>query len=143
MSVAASALSRALHAALEDDAALSGLVGGRIYDRVPDRAPTPYLTHGALTSRPLDAEGVEEHVVTLDAWSRGHGRREVQEILAALETALADGPTGPPPSLAGRLDPGEGVRLVSVGHLSGDVVSDDDTDLEHAIARYRIVTETL
>ena len=141
MSAQASALSRALHETLASDADLSAIIRGRIFDRVPDRASTPYLTHGTLVSRPLDAEGVEEHAVTLDAWSRGHGRREVQDILAALDAALRDTTPARASALASRLSSGGSVRLVSIARLAHEIVSDDDTDLEHAIARYRVVTE--
>ena len=60
----------------------------RLFDRVPERARVPYLTFGALRSVPLDAEGAERHELTLDLWSRGRGRTQATNALAAVRAAL-------------------------------------------------------
>ena len=127
---AASELSRAIYQRCREAESLRAIVGSRIYDRVPDSTPVPYVTLGALTSRPIDAEGVEEHLVVLDAWSRGHGRREVQAMLDAVRAALIDV----------NLDLGQ-THLVALAHLASEVVADNDTDLEHGICRLRAVTQ--
>ncbi len=93
MSLSASwALQKAVHAALVNDAALSSLVGGRVFDRPPADVTFPYVTLG--DTQVTSAEGGEAaiHKLTLVAWSRNNGRREAKEMLAAIFTVLNEAP---------------------------------------------------
>lgn len=130
MSAGGASLSRAIHVMLSNDGELAGLVGNRIFDRVPDRATLPYITYGTLRSAPLDAEGVEEHALVIDCWSRGHGRREVEAILARVVALLTANVPSP-----------ENAHGVSLALSGSEIVADDDLDLEHGIARLRAVTQ--
>ena len=128
---AARELMAAVQAALAGHADLAGLVGGRIYDRVPDRPAFPYLTYGGLRSRALDGEGLTEHALTLSAWSRGRGRGEAQAIVAAVAAALAE-----PPDIAGDH------RLVSLRAVAAASEGGRD-EVESATITLRAVTEPL
>lgn len=132
MSAGRASFLRAIHGTLSEDSELGDLIGGRIFDRVPDRAPLPYITYGTLRSAPLDAEGVEEHALTIDCWSREHGRREAETILArVIALLLRDVPT---------LD---AARAVSLNLVGSEIAADRDLDLEHGIARLRAVTQPI
>ena len=85
-------LQKALHAALVADAALSSLVGGRVFDRPPQDADFPFVTLGDSEVEPDGggSEGAAIHRLALSVWSRGRGRRETKEIMSAADAALRD-----------------------------------------------------
>jgi hypothetical protein len=97
MSSAASALLAAVKARLAADATLEALLGGpgRIHDGPPRNAPFPHVAFETIESRPvggLDAP-LEEHRLTLTAWSRAGGRREALALADRLDGLLdAAGP---------------------------------------------------
>lgn len=88
--------------ALKADADLGGMVGTRIYDRVPEKAAgkagveTPYVSLGPMSSVTADADCIDGEEITLqfDVWSRGdgdaYGGREARRIMAAIRRALSD-----------------------------------------------------
>jgi hypothetical protein len=89
---AANALMQAIHARLAGDAGLTALIGpDGIRDRLLPRPKLPAVVFGALETRDLSTatEAGEEHVLTLEIWSEGEGRRQAQEI-AGRVTALLD-----------------------------------------------------
>lgn len=89
------ALQAAVVAALESDPALAGLIGPHgVFDRLVDKAALPYLVLGPMTTFDWSTatEAGTEHVFTLEAWSGAAGKREVQEIAAAVRAVLHDGP---------------------------------------------------
>lgn len=127
------ALQKAFYLKLTADAALNALLGGpRIYDDVPVRGEFPYVTFGQTTERDwstgTDIGG--EHVVTLHVWSRAAGRKEADEIIDAVRTALHDQAL----SLSGH-------SLVNLRHEFSDARRDADGESYHGITRYRAVTE--
>lgn len=127
------ALQKAFYLKLTADAALNALLGGpRVYDDVPVRGEFPYVTFGQTTERDwstgTDIGG--EHVVTLHVWSRAPGRKEADEIIDAVRTALHDQAL----SLSGH-------RLVNLRHEFSDARRDADGESYHGITRYRAVTE--
>ena len=119
----------AVYDALRTGQPVRDLLDDRLFDRVPERARVPYLTFGALRSVPLDAEGTERHELTLDLWSRGRGRSEATEALAAVRDAL------------------DGADLSIRGHRSIDCrvtaseSGPEGLELHRAALRLRIVTE--
>lgn len=127
------ALQRAIQSAVAGDGELTTLIGRRLFDRVPDRARHPYVTHGPVETLPLEGDGpgggAVQHLVTLDVWSRARGRREVLAILAALRRALH----GAAPAL-------DGHRLVSLREVSASALPDED-GVARGTATYRAVTE--
>jgi hypothetical protein len=129
------ALQQAVYAELASDTALLALLGSaRIYDDVPQGTAFPYITLGSATTRDWStgSEAGDEHALTLHAWSRAGGRKEVQALVGAIHDALHDA------SLT--LD---GHRLVNLRHESSDSRREGDGDTYHGIARFRAVTEPL
>lgn len=129
------ALQKAFFLKLTADAALASLLGGpRIYDDVPVRGEFPYVTFGQTTERDWSTgtDDGGEHVVTLHVWSRAAGRKEADEIMSAVRTALHDQAL----SLTGH-------RLVNLRHEFSDARRDADGESYHGITRYRAVTEVV
>ena len=129
------ALQKAFFLKLTADAALALLLGGpRIYDDVPVRGEFPYLTFGQTTERDWSTgtDDGAEHVVTLHVWSRAAGRKEADEIMSAVRTALHDQVL----SLTGH-------RLVNLRHEFSDARRDADGESYHGVTRYRAVTEAV
>lgn len=130
---AAWALHTALWQTLSSDEHLSTVLGGpRIYDDVPQAAPFPFVTLGEIRSNDWSTQESRghEHFVTLHAWSRSAGRKQVQAVLGALETALADAPL----TLQDH-------RLVSVLPVFWDARRESDGETYHGVMRLRAVTE--
>ncbi len=80
-------LQTAIKSALVD----ADVAGGRIYDQVPQDVTFPYVEFGDKHSLPDDLSGDDqgrrEHT-KLDVWSRYRGRKEVLQIISAIEDAL-------------------------------------------------------
>ena len=127
------ALQQAVFTSLSADAALSALIGaGHVHDHVPHAAHFPYVTLGqsAVYDWGTASEQGGEHFVTLHAWSKARGRKEVLEIIEAVIDALEAAP--PQPS---------GHVLVNLMAERIEVRFDDDLDGYHGLVRYRAVTE--
>jgi hypothetical protein len=110
---AANALLRAIHQRLAGDAGLTALIGpDGIRDRLLPRPKLPAVVFGELQSRDLSTvtEPGEEHFVTLEIWSDGEGRRQVQEIAGRVDALLHDA--------ALPLDEGVLVSLLRIGMRS-------------------------
>ena len=96
------------------------------------RSEFPYMTFGQTAERDWST-GTEpglEHTITLHVWSRGRGRKEADEVMAAAQSALHDAAL----SLTGH-------RLVNLRHEFSDARRDPDGESFHGISRYRAVTE--
>jgi len=78
-------LQAAIVKALKEDAQLIGLIGGRVYDRVPDPPVAPYITVGDMQvvddSNPC--QSLAEYSGLVDCWSEAVGYPEVKRIGAA------------------------------------------------------------
>jgi len=85
-------LQKAIVQTLKADADVVALIGGRIYDRVPEGAEFPYISFGAIESRSFMADCLDlaEITVQLDCWSRKAGFGELREIAEAVRQALHD-----------------------------------------------------
>jgi hypothetical protein len=133
MSSASWELQKSIHAALSGTAALTALLGGpRIYDDVPRGVEFPYVTLGESTVRDwgTSTEDGQEHVVTVNVWSRANGEREVTQIMAAIRDALHD--------VALTLT---GYQLVNLRQEFSDSRRDADGETYRGLLRYRAVTE--
>jgi hypothetical protein len=133
MTTAPAALRAAIHQALIADGALGAALGGaRIYDEPPRHAAFPYVTLGE--ARIVDASGdgapLQEHQLTLHAWSRQGGHREAHVITGALLSALDDAELSP-----------AGHRLVNLRFAIADIRREADGQTYHALVRFRAVTE--
>ena len=83
MAAATLALRAAIHAALLSDTALRAALGGpRIYDTLPREAAFPYVLLGytRLSDASGDAAPLQEHLLTLHAWSRQGGQHEAHAV---------------------------------------------------------------
>lgn len=75
---------------LRADAAVSAMIGQRIYDSVPAKAVYPYVSFGAHDYVPDDAECIAagEHTIMLDVWSEKPGRVEAKQVVDAVRRSL-------------------------------------------------------
>jgi hypothetical protein len=88
---AAAALQAAIHARLTSDSALTALLGGaKIHDHVPANEAFPYVTFGPAASFDWStgSEKGDEHLVTLQVWSRQQGKKQALDIAAAVVARL-------------------------------------------------------
>lgn len=133
MPTATAALRAAIHDALVADAPLTGILGGpKIYDEPPATAAFPYVTLGEARVSDFSAgdEALQEHQLTLHAWSRQGGHREAHMIAGALLQALDDAPLAP-----------DGHQLVNLRFSLADIRREADGRTYHALVRFRAVTE--
>ena len=84
---ATQALLAALFARLSSDPALVALIGADgVRDRLLPRPALPCIVFGDMESR--DDGGVEEHLLTLEIWSDGEGRRTGQSVAERVRLLL-------------------------------------------------------
>ena len=133
MPTATAALRAAIHDALTADTALAAILGGpKIYDEPPATAAFPYVTLGEARVSDFSAgdDKLEEHQLTLHAWSRQGGHKEAHLVAGALLQALDDAPLTP-----------AGHRLVNLRFTVADIRREADGRTYHALVRFRAVTE--
>ena len=133
MTASSWALQSSIFQALANSPELTSLLGGeRIYSNPPPAAQFPFITLGQTVN--LDwSTGTEdgtEHSLTLHVWSRGGGRKEAVEIMAAARAVLHEAAL----SLSG-------FRLVNLRHEVSEARRDPDGETYHGIVRFRAVTE--
>lgn len=133
MPAASTALRAAIHAALVADGAVNAALGGaKIYDEPPRNAAFPYVTLGdaRVIDVSADLAPMQEHQLTLHAWSRQGGHKEAHVIAGALLSALDDAPLSP-----------AGHRLVNLRFAIADIRREADGRTYHALLRFRAITE--
>lgn len=133
MPTSTAALRAAIHDALAADAALIGLLGGpKVYDEPPATAAFPYVTLGEARVADFSTgdDALQEHQLTLHAWSRQGGHKEAHMIAGALLQALDDAPLAP-----------DGHQLVNLRFSLADIRREADGRTYHALVRFRAVTE--
>lgn len=132
---AALALRAAIRQRLAADMTLQGVLGGpKVYDEVPLQALAPYVVLDAIESRDAGAVDLEaeEHLLTLNVWSRQAGMSEA--LWTAARVAF----------LLGR-DDGislTGYRLSNMSWLATDAKRSTDGRHRMAAIRFRAMTET-
>ena len=79
-------------ALLKASSDLSALIGGRVYDRVPEGVQFPYVSFGPSDEISDDADCIDGFEVTmqLDVWSRAVGFPECRRIVDAVRKALPE-----------------------------------------------------
>jgi len=87
---AEAALQKAFVAALKAHPGLSGIIAGRVYDRVPIDAPRPYVSLRDFSSNPFDADCMDswEIFVGVDVWSEAVGKVEASRAASFVTDAL-------------------------------------------------------
>lgn len=78
---------------LKDNAGVSAIVGGRIYDGAPPAKNRTYpdITFGPSDYTPDDADCIvgREETLQLDCWTRDHGRKaQCKRLVDAVKSAL-------------------------------------------------------
>ncbi len=127
-------IQEAVYAVLTASVPLKTYIGNpaRLYDDAPPGADFPYLTLGqaTVTDWSTSSDIGFEHRLTLHAWSRYGGRREVKEIMALVHDLLHDVNL----TLTGH-------RLINFRFVFSDIFRDPDGRTSHGVMRYRAVTE--
>jgi len=135
MPASAVALRAAIHDCLLADAGLIAVLGGaHVHDAPPRDAAFPYVTLGEarIVDASVDDGALQEHLLTLHAWSRQGGHKEAHVIAGALLQALDDAALSP-----------SGHRLVNLRFTVADIRREADGRTYHALVRFRAVTEPL
>ena len=128
-------LQTAIVATLQNDAALTRLLGGpKVFDRVPERVSFPYLTLGrtAVVDWSTGTEDGAEHVLTLHVWARGGSKQATYEIMDEVSRRLHDATL-----------PLEQHRLVNLRLQFAEARQEPDSPTYHGILRFRAVTEPI
>lgn len=121
---------------LKANAALSSLIGQRVYDAVPPKATFPYVSLGAGWETPDNADCLTALSVgfRIDVWSRSStatGFGEVRRIAHRVRTILHDA----------EIDLSEGA-LASMEFRRTDVMRDPDGLTSRASVEFSAIIET-
>ncbi len=116
----------AVVAALRGSSALAPLVAGRIYDRVPENQPQPYVAMASWFVREDGSDCADATAVSflVECYSDKPGRKEVGDIAGAVKDALH------------RLEPVGGEVL-----WRDTVYSTEDTLVSHAVVRFEALLD--
>ncbi|MCO6186690.1 DUF3168 domain-containing protein [Rhizobium sp. L1K21] len=132
MSSAESALQQAVYAALASDGGLSAMIGADgVHDRQLTKTDMPYVLIREMTASDIgaDGDGMQEILLTLEAWSAGAGHAEVQSIAGQVRAVLDD---------AG-LVLADGFSLISLYHRKTRIRRETKTRLHVAEMTFRAV----
>jgi hypothetical protein len=134
MSDARRALFVAVYEALTTDATLTGLVSGRVYDGAPRGAIHPFVSFGAVRSRPIDpdARPAVEHRLDIEVHSRAEGRTEASGIADRVRADLDEAAL-------------ELIQhaLVSLRWTETELARSADSGATRVLVRFRAVTEAV
>jgi hypothetical protein len=128
----ATELQKAIFAALGGNAALTAVIGARIFDHAPANAAFPYITFGrtSVYDWSTGTESGAEQLFTLHVWSKGRGKKEALEIMELARGTLHDA--------ALEL---EEHSLVNLRLEFSEARYDDRNEAHHGVLRFRAVTE--
>lgn len=129
------AFQEAVFGLLVNDSVLVELLGGaKIYDRAPEGAIFPYITFAGVNTRDAStaSESGLECRLTLNIWSRYHGKRQALDILQRIRALLEDGTV----ALSHHV-------LVNLMEEFADVSQDRDRLTYRGLIRYRAFIETM
>ncbi len=126
------ALQAAIVARLNADAEIAGLVGDRIYDRVPKVSEYPYISFGDTQILPETGEGTDgvETFVILHTWERFKGFDNVKSVGRLIIALLHDTD----------LAVSEHV-LLSILLQSAHYLRDPDGLTSHGVLTFQILTD--
>ncbi len=127
-------ISKAIHAALSANGAVTALLGTppRLYDNPPEDPVFPYLTYGPIRSEDISGDGavITNHIMTLHIWSRYGGRAEAMNIVRVVTAALENT----------ALTPGD-IHLVRARTLYTDIFRAPDGQTLHGLIRFSLTTD--
>jgi hypothetical protein len=132
MGAPAAELQKAVFEALTADAALSALIGERVYDQPPAATPFPYVTFGrtSLYDWSTGTESGTEQLFTLHVWSKAKGKKETLAVMEAARTVLE-----------GARLPLETEHLVDLTLEFAEARHDEDLSVHHGLLRFRALSE--
>lgn len=111
-------------------------LGAAVYDYVPEggAASWPYITVGEATETPANAHTFigRDTTVNLHVWSRYRGFAEANAVAHQVVALLDHRPQ--------ELDVGEGQYVTSIRFEFGQTLRDEDPEVRHVVARFRIRT---
>lgn len=128
------ALQAAVIQVLKGDSGIDGLVGDRVYDRVPKSAIKPYIVYGSdqvLRDDIGDCGEGWEVFISIHAWSESVGQPQVKRIGSAIVTALHNS----------FLDLTSDFRLVDFQHNETRYLRDPDGLSTQAIVEFRALVD--
>lgn len=128
-------LQAAMHARLREHAALTALLAAgadSLYDHVPPESLFPYIVMGEMTARPLNTQtdAAYEVDMTIYAYSRGTGMRELKKVMSACADALQNGGI----NVAGHL-------VVLCREMESDTRLESDGATRRGRMRFRLIVE--
>lgn len=126
-------LQRTVVATLRAAAPVASFVGTRVYDRIPEQAPYPFVHFGETQALDDDTDcgGSAEIFVTLHVWSNAVGAVEARQIVSAVRAALHRQPL----TLAAPY------ALTEIEHRDTRVFADTDKTLTHGVVTLRALVE--
>jgi hypothetical protein len=135
---AMSPVQAAIYTRLTTDATLMNtlLLGGSgVKDHVPAGSPMPYINIGEMVETPFPTMGRRGHqdVATLHIWGSALGFKPLQAILDRVNTLLDD--------FALVVSGHQTVRLAFEDAQALPDFADDESELRHIVAHYRVTTQ--
>lgn len=126
--LATSELQALIHTTLTGNTPLSNLVGGRIYDHVPDNKVFPYISIGECFPGPFRTHSRpgEETLQRIHVWSRAKGFKEAESIAEAIR-----------PLLDGQHFETANFTVAALWEGPGQVLRDPDGITRHIVIDYR------
>ena len=134
MSSPAADLQKAIFQALLGTLALTAMVADRIFDHAPAAVAFPYLSFGRASQYDwsTDMDTGTEHLLTINVWSKGRGRKQALDLAELVRARLHDATL--------TLD---GHRLINLRLETSEIRFDQDLDVYQGVLRFRAVTEPL
>lgn len=132
--------------ALRASAALTAIVGAKIYDRVPERlaggalvpdVTSPYISFGPVSMLPDDADCIDGEEITfqIDVWSWGsglaYGSVQARQIAGLVKKALHKADLELTTN-----------ALVSIRHAQTQILRDSDGITNHGVIQFTAIVET-
>ena len=133
---ASEALQKAIYTALVADFDVASLIGGRVYDGVPDKPVFPYVSFGPTDFAPEDADCItaRRETVQIDVWSRDQSRLRLAKVVVdAVYAALHDA----------NLPMDDPYALAELQVVMGTVRPDPDGITAHGILQFNALVETV
>lgn len=137
MTAPLSSLQTALYSRLTADSALTALLASgvnSILDHVPAGTPFPYIVLGEMEQAPVMTQDSSGHdvTITIHGFSRYNGFAEIENIMAAVSSALENAPF-----------PVGGYQLVLCQPVQSSTLLDSDGETRHSLQHFHIVLDPL
>lgn len=125
MATALRPLQTAVYAKLNAVPALAG----KVFAKVPEPAPYPFVSLGSIFELPDDAHDAQglNSVITVHVWSKAPTNGEAYDLFAAVDAALDRTPLAV-----------TGFTKVGIKHTQHQVIPDPDPDVIHINSQYRV-----